>query len=227
MARHPFRVLVVDDDRDILQLLKYNLEKEGLAVKVLQESKHTVKVARKFIPDLIILDIMMPEPNGMRVCQELRTIHAFQHAYIFFLTATSGEAMQQTAFDSGGDDFIEKFTGLRALIYKVNSVLSKKYTIRKGVSEINAGSLTIVRKNRCVFFRGVRVSLTEGEFDLLFFFAQNPDKTITSETLIQNIWGSKIFLLQSSVELYIRNLRNKISPDIIWIKNKNEFVFRL
>src|SRR5688572_27533888 len=117
--KKPFKILLVDDDYDILDLLKYNLEKEGYKVKTLHDSTGAVHVAKKFSPDLIILDIMMPHPNGIEICKELRGIKRFEDTYIFFLTAKSESYYQQAALDTGGDDFIEKLIGLRALTNKV------------------------------------------------------------------------------------------------------------
>lgn len=105
--RKPFRVLLVDDDRDILELVAYNLDKEGFKVKAIEESWNAVKVAKDFSPDLIILDIMMPHPNGIEICKELRSLKRFENIYIFFLTAKSESYYQQAALDTGGDDYIE------------------------------------------------------------------------------------------------------------------------
>ena len=136
MAKRPSRILVVDDDIDILELLKYNFEKEGFEVKTLDKSKNTLKVAEKFSPDLIILDIMMPHINGIELCEQLRRNPSFKNIYIFFLTARSENGFQETALNKGGDDYIQKLTGVRALMYKVNSVLKRNFTIQKRFSEI-------------------------------------------------------------------------------------------
>jgi len=103
-----FRVLVVDDDGDILELLEYKLEKEGFKVMSLEDSWQSVKTAKEFMPDLVILDIMMPHPNGIEICKELRSLKQFEDTYIFFLTAKSETYYRQAALDTGGDDFIEK-----------------------------------------------------------------------------------------------------------------------
>src|ERR1700755_3275700 len=117
--KKPFRVLVVDDDSDILDLLEYNLAKEGFKVKTLDDSSRAVSVAEEFLPDLVILDIMMPHPNGIEVCRTLRGMKRFADTYIFFLTAKSESYYHEAALDTGGDDYIEKIVGLRALTYKV------------------------------------------------------------------------------------------------------------
>jgi two-component system alkaline phosphatase synthesis response regulator PhoP len=219
------RVLVVDDDRDILDLLKYNLEKEGFRIKTLENSKKTIAVAKSFCPDLIILDMMMPHPNGIELCRELRSMKRFKNTYIFFLTAKSENYYQQAALQTGGDDYIEKMFGLRALTYKINSVLKKSYVIRKSIEELNIGSLSIHRKSNSVSVHGYEVFLSKPEFELLFFFAQNADKIISEENLIHILWGSEIFLLDKSVELYIENLRKKTGMNIIQRLSDNRYRF--
>jgi two-component system alkaline phosphatase synthesis response regulator PhoP len=209
------RILVVDDDGDILDLLKYNLEKEGFNVKTLERSKSAVAVARNYCPHLIILDIMMPQLNGMELCSQLRSIERFEDVYIFFLTARSGNFFQQAALNTGGDDYIEKIMGLRALIYKVNSVLKNHFTIRKSVLELTVGNLSLYRSSQIVCLNGREIKLNNAEFELLFFFVQNANKNITIENIIHNIWGSEIYLFESSVEFYIENLKKKVSPDVI------------
>src|SRR6188768_1669427 len=144
------RVLVVDDDKDILDLLEYNLEKEGFKVKTLDDSFLAVDVAKDYNPDLIILDIMMPHPNGIEICRALRGMKQFGETYIFFLTAKSESYYQQAALDTGGDDYIEKVIGLRALTYKVSTVLKRKFIIRKSILELQVGALRMFRKSNSV-----------------------------------------------------------------------------
>ncbi len=213
--KRSFGVLVVDDDRDILELLEYNLEKEGFKVKSLEESWQAVKVAKEFMPDLVILDIMMPHPNGIEICKELRSLKRFEDTYIFFLTAKSETYYRQAALDTGGDDFIEKVVGLRALTYKVKTVLKRRFVIRKSIPELTIGNMVISRKSSTVKIGDFEVALSKPEFELLFFFAQNPDKVISQENLLKNIWGSEIYLFDTSIEVYIQNLKAKLGLDLI------------
>jgi len=213
--KRSFRVLVVDDDRDILELLEYNLEKEGFKVKSLEDSWQAIKVAKEFMPDLVILDIMMPHPNGIEICKELRSLKRFEDTYIFFLTAKSETYYRQAALDTGGDDFIEKVVGLRALTYKVKTVLKRRFVIRKSIPELKIGNMVISRKSSTVRIGDFEVALSKPEFELLFFFAQNPDKIISQENLLKNIWGSEIYLFDTSIEVYIQNLKAKLGLDLI------------
>jgi two-component system alkaline phosphatase synthesis response regulator PhoP len=225
--KKPFRVLVVDDDKDILELLEYNLQKEGFQVMTLDESHEAVSTAKDFHPDLIILGIMMPHPNGIEVCRELRSMRRFEETYIFFLTAKSEAYYHQAALDTGGDDYIEKIIGLRALTYKVSTVLKRKFIIRKSVREIRIGNLKIRRKSNSVKVDDREIFLSKPEFELLFFFAQNPRKLIPLESLLHNIWGSEIYLFDSSIEVYIENLKNKIGREVIRQTGNHQYTFML
>ena len=215
MGRRAPRILVVDDDSDILDLLKYNFEKEGFIVKTLDENQKTLKVARKFFPDLIILDLMMPFPDGLELCKTLRGFAQFQNTYIFFLTAKSGQNFEDAVLAIGGDDYIEKIMGLRGLMHKVNAVLKEQFVIRKRINELAADGLTISRPDHSVLYRNNAVHLSLHEFELLFFLMQNAGRMVSIKNIIRNIWGSEIFQYESAVELYIQNIRKKISPEII------------
>ena len=213
--KKPGRVLVVDDDSDILELLEYNLEREGLKVKIVEDSREAISIAKSFSPDLIILDIMMPHPNGIELCRELRGMERFEETYIFFLTAKSENYYHEAALDTGGDDFIEKVIGLRALTNKVISVLKRRFVIRKSVAELKIGDILIHRKSSSVTVNKKEIVLSKPEFELLFFFAQNPQKTITTDSLLQNIWGSEIYLFDTSIDVYIENLKSKLGLRLI------------
>jgi len=215
--KKPFRVLLVDDDLDILELLKYNLEREGYKVKTLADSNAAVGIAKVFSPDLIILDLMMPHPNGIEICKELRNLEQFVNTYIFFLTAKSESYYQQAALDTGGDDYIEKVVGLRALTYKVSTVLKRKFVIRKSIPELHVGNICLNRKAYSVKIEDHEVKLSKPEFELLFFLAQNPRKIISHENLLCNIWGSEVYMFDTSIDGYIQNLRMKLGRNLIQI----------
>jgi two-component system, OmpR family, alkaline phosphatase synthesis response regulator PhoP len=209
------KILIVDDDKDILELLKYNLEKDGYDVYVEKNSVHSIKRAMQVHPELIILDIMMPEMNGLQVCDQLRRTPDFKETFIFFLTAKSQKLLQMQAFEIGGDDFIEKITGLRSLSHKVSSVLDKNLIIRKRAREVEVNGLSLDRAQRVARFNGKKIVLSQYEFELLFFFAQNPKKIITRENLLPNIWGSDIYLVAKSVDFFIQNVCSKLGAGVI------------
>lgn len=223
--KRKFRILVVDDDRDILDLLKYNLERESYKVKIVDESARALQAARTFMPDLIILDVMMPHPNGIELCRDLRGMDRFRDTYIFFLTAKSESYYQQAALDTGGDDYIEKVTGLRALTHKIATVLKNDFVIRKSEPELKAGELVINRRAGTVLRAGQAIALSKPEFDLLYFLVQNPGRVIDREGLLNNIWGSEIYLLDRSLDVYMQSLTKKIGAGFIEITSGNRYRF--
>jgi two-component system, OmpR family, alkaline phosphatase synthesis response regulator PhoP len=219
------RVLVVDDDQDILDLLEYNLTREGFKIKTTSSGIEALDKLIHFSPDLIILDILMPELNGIDLCRQIREIHDFEDTPIFFLTAHSEFYFQEAAFEIGGDDFIEKITGLRALTQKVTAVLSRNFVIRKREQELSIGSLKINRRKSWVSVNGREIPLSKPELELLFFFAQNPGRSITSENLFSNIWGSELFASSHTLDSYLENLVKKIGPTWIISPGPNRYQF--
>lgn len=223
--KRPFRVMLVDDDKDILELLEYNLRTEGFKVKTVQNSGEAIASANEFRPDLIILDVFMPHPNGIEICRELRNSELFTDTYIFFLTATSEGYFEQVAYETGGDDFIEKLAGLRALTTRITSVLKRRLVIRKRQSEINLGGLHLNRKTLSVTLNGISIVLNPPEFEVLYFFAQNPGKVITAQTLLQNLYGSEVYLYESSVERYMQNIIRRTGDRLIKWVGGDKYVF--
>lgn len=219
------RILVVDDDPDILELLQYNLEKEGFKVKTLEDSRRVIETALNFKPDLIILDIMMPEVSGIEACKLLRRLPGFRNTYIFFLTAKSEHYYHEAALDTGGDDFIEKIVGLRSLTSKISMVLRQNFKIHKSRAQISFGNLKVNRRSMTADVKGTVVELSKPELELLFFFVQNPRKTITTANLLGNIWGSDIFSISTTLEVYLNNLTEKLGGK--WITEIEKGKYRL
>jgi two-component system alkaline phosphatase synthesis response regulator PhoP len=220
------RVLVVDDDEDILDLLKYNLEKEGFKVKTVERSNKAVRVAWEFCPDLIILDIMMPHPNGIELCREFRNNKRFENTYIFFLTAKSESYYQQAALNTGGDDYIEKMMGLRTLTFKINSVLKKRFVIRKSKVEVKAGGVTVHRATSSFTIGNAEISLSQQEFDLLFFFTQNSGRLVSYNNLIQLLWGAEMNVSGSTLEQFVASLNQKAGKRLIQKLHDHQLRFR-
>lgn len=165
---------------------------------------------------------MMPHPNGIELCKTLRSNPLFENTYVFFLTAKSEHYYHEAALDTGGDDYLEKVIGLRALTYKVVSVLKRNFVIRKRVPVLRIGNLVINRKTNTVSLVGSKeIKLSKPEFELLFFFAQNPTKSISLTNVLQNIWGSEIYLVDSSINVYIQNLHNKLGLEVIQRTSEN------
>lgn len=212
----------MDDDEDILDLLKYNLEKEGYEVKTLNGSAKVIRTAKKFCPDLIILDILLPGHNGIELCQKLRSKDRFENTYIFFLTASSN-SHQQTVYEEGGDDYIEKMMGIKSLLRRIGAVLKGDFVIRKRITNIQVGNLHLDRHTNSVSFKGNIFKLSKPEFELLFFFAQNPGKDIAIDHLVHSMWGSEPYIAEANVEGYIQSLKKKFGTGIIVQRNPHRY----
>ena len=209
------KVLVVDDEESILELLKYNLEKGGYEVKTASDGMRAVELAKRFIPDLVLLDIMMPKMDGVETCRQIREIPQMQQAFIVFLTARSEEYSEVAAFDVGADDYITKPIKPRALMSRI-SALFRRETKKTPVNNLIAlGELTIDRTSYTVKINNKEINLPKKEFELLYFLAQNPNKVFSREDLLQNIWGTDVYVLARTVDVHIRKVREKIGEDYI------------
>ena len=209
------RILVVDDDTDICELLKYNLEKEGYAVKVAHDGKRAIEIAKKFLPELTLLDIMMPIQDGVETCRQMREIPELTGSYIIFLTARSEEYSEVAAFDVGADDYINKPIKPRALMSRINAIFRRDQKKKKVNSTVKVGDLMIDRGSYTVSINEQQISLPKKEFELLFFLAQNPNKVFSRDELLQNIWGLDVYVLARTVDVHIRKVREKIGEGYI------------
>ena len=209
------KVLVVDDEEPILELLRYNLEKSGYEVKTALDGSKAVDIAKKFIPDLVLLDIMMPKMDGVETCRLLRDIPELQKTLVVFLTARAEEYSEVAAFDVGADDYINKPIKPRALMSRISALFRRDSKKTAPASTITIGDLTIDRTSYTINVHGKEISLPKKEFELLYFLAQNPNKVFSREDLLQNIWGSDVYVLARTVDVHIRKVREKIGDDYI------------
>jgi two-component system alkaline phosphatase synthesis response regulator PhoP len=209
------KVLVVDDEEPILELLKYNLEKSGYEVKTAIDGSRAVEIARKFIPDLVLLDIMMPKMDGVETCRLIREIPEMQKSFVVFLTARSEEYSEVAAFDVGADDYITKPIKPRALMSRISALFRRDSKKTSPASLITIGDLIIDRTSYTIKVKNKEINLPKKEFELLYFLAQNPNKVFSREDLLQNIWGSDVYVLARTVDVHIRKVREKIGEDYI------------
>lgn len=210
-----YKVLVVDDEEPILELLTYNLEKEGYEVRAANNGHLAVEIARKFKPDLVLLDIMMPKMDGVEACRQLRAMPELTNMYIVFLTARSEEYSEVAAFDVGADDYITKPIKPRALMSRINALFRRESKGKTSSTQITIGDLVIDRSSYTIKVKGREINLPKKEFELLFFLAQNPNKVFSRDDLLQNIWGSDVYVLARTVDVHIRKVREKIGDDYI------------
>ena len=209
------KILVVDDEVDILDLLKYNLEKEGYQVQVADNGIKGVEVAQTFVPDLILLDIMMPGQDGVETCRQLREVKSLSNTFILFLTARVEEYSEIAAFDSGADDYLTKPIKPRALMSRINAIFRRSKKEVDVDEKITAGDLVIDRQSYVVTQKDREFTLPKKEFELLFFLAQHPGKVFSRDDLLINIWGTDVFVLARTVDVHIRKVREKIGDGYI------------
>lgn len=215
MNSNTCKILVVDDDPDIVELLKYNLSSEGYKVKSSSNGIQAVSLAREFIPDLTILDIMMPNMDGVETCRQIRSIPELANKFIIFLTARSEEYSEIAAFEMGADDYITKPIKPRALLSRINALFRREVKKDSGSSKISIGNLEIDRISYTVKLDNKKIILPKKEFELLFFLAQNPDQVFGRDDLLKNIWGSDVYVLARTVDVHIRKVREKIGDGFI------------
>lgn len=210
------KVLVVDDDSDIVELLEYNLTKEGYAVTTASNGKQAIEITKTLIPDLILLDIMMPQLDGIETGRILRQNPEIKNTYILFLTARSEEYSEVAAFDVGADDYITKPIKPRALMSRINALFRREAQKAESGDTIEILDLSINRKNYTVTQAGEKATvLPKKEFELLFFLAQTPNKVFSRDELLQKIWGADIYVLERTVDVHIRKLREKLGDRYI------------
>ena len=208
-------ILVVDDEPDIIEILKFNLEKEGFKVLSASNGKMGLEVAEEHLPDLIILDIMMPQMDGVEVCRQLRSKKEFNDVLIVFLTAREEDYSQIAALDVGGDDYITKPIRPRVLISRIKALLRRAGT--SGVSNAIStfGELVINKEKFSVSIGEESITLAKKEFELLSLLTSKPGKVFNREEIFNKIWGTDVIVGNRTIDVHIRKLREKIGEDYI------------
>ncbi|WP_200974169.1 response regulator transcription factor [Echinicola sp. 20G] len=209
------KVLVVDDEPDIIEILTYNLEKEGYEVASANDGIKAVQTAIKFKPDVILLDIMMPNQDGVETCRQIRDLEELKNTFVIFLTARSEEYSEVAAFDVGADDYITKPIKPRALVSRISALFRRESKKEQEVSQIKIKDLTIDRSSFTIDKGGKTITLPKKEFELLYFLAKNPNMVFSRDELLQNIWGADVFVLARTVDVHIRKVREKIGENYI------------
>jgi two-component system alkaline phosphatase synthesis response regulator PhoP len=206
------KILCVDDEQDILDLLKFNLEKEGYEVLTANNGKKAIEVAKKEIPDLIILDVMMPEMDGMEACRELREISSLSNTVITFLTARNEDYSQIAGFEAGADDFISKPIRQRVLVSKIKALL-RRTGGTESTAEVSLGGISIDKEKYLVTKDGESIQLPKKEFELLVLLSSSPGRVFTRENILNTIWGNDVIVGDRTIDVHIRKLREKLGDD--------------
>ena len=202
-----YKILLVDDEHDILEFLSYNLEKEGFIVSTAINGKLAIQLAKKFKPDLIILDVMMPEMDGVTTCAEIRKIPELENLLILFLTARSEEYSELAGFNAGADDYVTKPIKPKLLISRINALL-RRNKISEKVNNIQIGDIQIDKEKHLLLYKNEEIHLARKEFNLLYFLMSVPGKVFTREDIITEIWKDT-FVGDRTIDVHIRKIREK------------------
>lgn len=221
MNNNNINILVVDDETDIREFLSYNLKKEGFNVNTASDGKQAIKMANELKPHIIILDIMMPEMDGIETCEKIRENPELKNTLITFLTARAEDYSQIAGFAAGGDDYITKPIKPKVLVSRIKALL-KRYTAFNNISTvtdndnvINLGDIEIDKEKYLVSVNRETVNLPKKEFSLLMLLTSKPAKVFTREEIFNHIWGTEVFVGDRTIDVYIRKLREKIGESHI------------
>jgi two-component system alkaline phosphatase synthesis response regulator PhoP len=208
-------ILIVDDEEDILEFLEYNLKKEGFDVHVASSGRKAIALAQKTNPDLIILDVMMPDLDGIETCKELRDLPNLKNTLIAFLTARNEDYSQIAGFDAGADDYINKPIKPRVLISRIKALLRRNNPIQQNqVFETESG-LKIDRNKYVIELGGKEITLPKKEFELLALLASKPGNVFTRDNILSTVWGDQVVVGDRTIDVHIRKLREKIGDKAI------------
>ena len=210
MKKEDIKILLVDDEPDILEIIRFNLEKVGYQIKTASNGLDAIKVSKKFLPNLIILDVMMPDLDGIETCERLRQDERFQETIIMFLTARGEDYSYVAAFDAGADDYVTKPVKPKVLVSKVKGLLRRLKKREATSSQLVFNNLVIDREEYKVTLKGKELSMPRKEFELLYLLASKPGKVFKREKIMEKIWGSDVVVGDRTIDVHIRKLREKI-----------------
>jgi two-component system alkaline phosphatase synthesis response regulator PhoP len=209
MSKIP-KILIVDDDPDIIEILRYNLSLAGYEVKAASNGKEAIKKAKIFIPEIILLDVMMPEMDGIEACRLIREIPSLKNSRIIFLSARNEDYTQLSAFDAGADDYISKPVKPKILLKKISSIFKRIHKKENKIQLIDLGEIKIDRNKYLVFINKNEIQLPKKEFELFFLLASKPGNVFSRDEIMNKVWGSDIVVGDRTIDVHIRKLREKI-----------------
>lgn len=213
MGEH--KILIADDEPDILEFLAYNLEKEGFSVIMAQNGVEALNKARKEKPDLVLLDIMMPDMDGVEVCRELRDLPECQSMIIVFLTARSEDYSQIAGFDAGADDYVTKPIRPRVLTTRLKSLLKRIRATEQHHDCLTLGDVKLDREQHSVAVNEESFTLPKKEFDILYLLMSKPGKVYTREEIYRSVWGYDVYVGDRTIDVHVRKIREKIGSECI------------
>lgn len=214
MKKKDIKILLVDDEQDILEIIGYNLSQEGYQIVTAQNGKEAVSKAKKELPHLIIMDVMMPEMDGMEACENIRKIPELSHTIITFLTARSEDYSQVAGFDAGADDYIAKPIKPKLLVSKVKALLRRLKETEQNSETLNVGGIEINRETYKIIKDDEEIILPRKEFELFYLLASKPGKVFTREEILDKVWGNEVVVGGRTIDVHIRKLREKIGDEV-------------
>ena len=216
MKKSDIKILCVDDEPDILEILKYNLSNAGYEIYLANEGLSAIKKAEEIIPNLIIMDIMMPKMDGIQACENLRANEKFNDTIIMFLTARGEDFSHLAAYEAGADDYVTKPVKPKILISKVKGLLRRfKKINNNNINIIEHNDIIIDKEKYKVYISGNTLNLPRKEFELLYLLASKPDKVFKREKIMENVWGGEVVVGDRTIDVHIRKLREKLGDKYI------------
>lgn len=213
MSNATFKILLVDDEPDIVEFLSYNLKKEGYEVITAGNGREAIDIAKKELPHLIVLDVMMPDMDGIETCREIREQKGLHDVLIAFLTARSEDYTQIAGFEVGADDYITKPIKPRVFISRVKALLRRLQNSPSHETSTQFGDVRIDKEKHSVFKNGVEIALPKKEFNLFALLCSKPGKVFTREYILDQVWGDEVVVGDRTIDVHIRKLREKIGDD--------------
>lgn len=210
-----FKILIVDDEPDILEFISYNLKREGYDVYVSNNGKEAIQTAKKVKPELIILDVMMPDMDGIETCRMIREDESLKNSLVAFLTARNEDYSQIAGFEAGADDYINKPIKPRVLISRIQALLRRHSGTDGSQNEIKVAGLSINREKYIVTKDGIEHNLPRKEFELLSLLASKPGKVFTRDDILKQVWGGQVVVGDRTIDVHIRKLREKFGENCI------------
>lgn len=214
MKKKDIKILLVDDEVDILEIIGYNLTQEGYQIFTADNGKKAIEKAKKHHPHLIIMDVMMPEMDGMEACENIRKIPELSHTIIAFLTARNEDYSQVAGFDAGADDYIAKPIKPKVLVSKVKALLRRLKEEETTSDSLNVGGIEINREEYKIIKDSEEIILPRKEFELFYLLASKPGKVFKREEILDKVWGNEVVVGGRTIDVHIRKLREKIGEDL-------------
>ena len=211
MKKSDIKILCVDDEPDILEILKYNLSNEGYDISVANDGLSCIKKAKEINPNLIIMDVMMPNMDGIEACEKLRADQKFNDTIIMFLTARGEDYSHVAAYEAGADDYVTKPVKPKVLVSKVKGLLRRLKKVSEiDLNEIEFKDIKIDREKYKVYISDKTLNLPRKEFELLYLLASKPDKVFKRDKIMEMVWGGEVIVGDRTIDVHIRKLREKI-----------------